>query len=82
MGKYDTMHYLKTAAPFPVSDRDGVYEQRATIAPDGSTARLALRALPDRLPVNKGLVRIPKGNGSWTLEALVYRREGERERES
>lgn len=66
-GKYDTVHYLKTDAPFPVSDRDGVYEQRTQLAADGSSARVVIRAVPDRLPPVKGLVRIPKGTGSWTL---------------
>ncbi|MEZ4739382.1 MAG: START domain-containing protein [Flavobacteriales bacterium] len=69
-GKYDTVHYIRTEAPFPVSDRDGVYEQRTQRSADGSSARVTIRAVPDRIPTIKGLVRIPKGNGTWTFVAL------------
>ena len=66
-GRYDTVHYIKTDAPFPVSDRDGVYEQRTTIAPGGGSAKVVIRALAGRLPVKQGLVRITRGSGSWDL---------------
>jgi hypothetical protein len=66
-GRYNTVHYIKTDVPFPVSDRDGVYEQRTTIAPGGGSAKVVIRALTGRLPAKQGLVRITRGNGYWEL---------------
>jgi hypothetical protein len=66
-GRYNTVHYIKTDVPFPVSDRDGVYEQRTTIAPGGGSAEVVIRALTGRLPAKQGLVRITRGNGFWEL---------------
>ena len=65
--RYNTVHYIRTDVPFPVTDRDGVYEQRTKLDPGGASATVTIRALPDRLPENKKLVRITQASGTWTL---------------
>jgi hypothetical protein len=65
--RYNTVHYIRTDVPFPVTDRDGVYEQRTQLGPGGASATVTIRALPDRLPENKKLVRITHASGTWKL---------------
>lgn len=65
--RYNTVHYIETDVPFPVSDRDGIYEQRTHLDPGGASATVTIRALPERLPENKKLVRITHASGTWKL---------------
>ncbi|MBX2981313.1 MAG: START domain-containing protein [Flavobacteriales bacterium] len=66
-GRYNTVHYIRTDVPFPVSDRDGVYEQRTKMDPAGGAATVTILALSDRIPENKKLVRITRASGTWKL---------------
>lgn len=69
-GRYNIVHYSRTKAPFPVDDRDGIYQLRTTISANNTKAVLALSVLPDRLPRTDGVVRIPAGSGKWEVEQI------------
>lgn len=62
----EQFHYLVNKAPWPVSNRDGVYHFVYTKAGDG-TVTVRVDAVPDYLPQRPGLVRIPKADGQWKL---------------
>lgn len=59
-------HYLENKAPWPVSNRDGVYHFTYTRPGDG-TIVVRVEAVPDYLPVREGKVRIPQAEGQWKL---------------
>jgi hypothetical protein len=67
-GKYNSIHYLVTITPFPVADRDGIYELKTEISADGRSAKVVVNVLPDYLPYEKDYVRITRGSGFWRLE--------------
>jgi hypothetical protein len=68
-GKYHVIQYTQTNAPFPVKNRDSIFEQIAEIDEDGKHARVILKPLPDYIAETKDMVRIRKGTGFWDLEA-------------
>jgi len=83
-GQWYDIHYLQTKGPFPVKDRDSVFEQKVEIDNNGKHARISLKPLPDYIPENKEMVRIRKGAGYWDLEAddngnvkVIYQFHGE-----
>ena len=67
-GKWYDIHYIQTKGPFPVKDRDSVFEQVTVIDQDGKHARIILKPLPDYIPENEDMVRIRKGSGFWDLK--------------
>ena len=67
-GKYYDIHYIQTKGPFPVKDRDSVFEQIAEIDENGKHARVKLNPLPDYVPEKVNIVRIRSGKGFWELE--------------
>jgi hypothetical protein len=69
LGRWHVIHYMQTKGPFPVKDRDSVFEQKAEIDSTGKHAHVSLRPLPDYIAENKDMVRIRKGSGFWDLEA-------------
>ncbi|HEX7804097.1 MAG TPA: START domain-containing protein [Pseudoxanthomonas sp.] len=62
----EQFHYLDNKAPWPVSNRDGVYHFTYSRAGD-DTVTIRVEAVPDYLPVREGKVRIPQANGQWRL---------------
>lgn len=64
---YD-IHYLQIKGPFPVKDRDIVYEQTTEIDNNGKHARTVLKPVPDYIPEREGMIRMRKGTGFWDLE--------------
>ena len=67
-GKWYDIHYIQTKGPFPVKDRDSVFEQKTVIDKDGKHAVITLIPLPDYIPEKREMVRIRKGSGFWDLE--------------
>jgi hypothetical protein len=67
-GKWYDIHYIQTKGPFPVKDRDSVFEQVTVIDQDGKHARIILKPLPDYIAENEDMVRIRKGSGFWDLK--------------
>jgi len=66
-GKFYDIHYIQTKGPFPVKDRDSVFEQKTVIDTNGKHAVITLIPLPDYIPENREMVRIRKGSGFWDL---------------
>jgi hypothetical protein len=62
----EQFHYLDYKAPWPVSNRDGVYH--FTYSRDSDSAvTVRVEAVPDYMPRREGKVRIPKAEGQWKL---------------
>lgn len=62
-------HYVENAAPWPVSNRDGVYHYTFASAEDADAVITIVRveAVPDYSPRRDGKVRIPKCDGYWKI---------------
>jgi hypothetical protein len=67
-GKYYDIHYVRMRAPWPVKDRDAVYESATTISVDGKYAKVLLKPVSSYSDERKDIVRIRKGTGYWELE--------------
>lgn len=65
-GSTSLVQYSRTDAPWPVEDRDGVYEMVFIDREDGGFITKS-RALPDRLPEKEGVVRIKQSNSYWRV---------------
>ncbi|MDB0533553.1 START domain-containing protein [Ralstonia solanacearum] len=62
----DQYHYLDNKAPWPVSNRDGIYHFTYAKAGDGAVT-VCVEAVPGYLPQREGKVRIPQAQGQWKL---------------
>lgn len=80
----DQVHYLIMDAPWPVNDRDGVFQFRYRF--DRTTGRLTVNAdiIGGHVPPANGMVRLMKGKGEWAFTPkgkestqLVYTFHGE-----
>jgi len=61
------VQYSLTDAPWPVSDRDGIYEMVFVKTSSGKGVIVRSRALPDYLPEKEDVVRIRKSQSSWNI---------------
>jgi hypothetical protein len=68
--KYDDIHYLTIKAPWPVADRDAVYEATTTFSQDGKRALVKLIPRGDYIHEKKNLIRVHNGSGFWNLEEI------------
>lgn len=59
------IHYLQTKAPWPVSNRDGVYQYSYQYNAKQKELYVALKALPTYSKNVDGFVRVPKATGFW-----------------
>lgn len=61
--------YIENTAPWPVSNRDGIYRLTLTRGEDAGVVVTTVRieAVPDYLPVRDGKVRIKKMDGYWKI---------------
>jgi hypothetical protein len=66
-GKYYDIHHIQVKAPWPIKNRDTVYEQKAVVDKNGKYAIVSLKPLSDYIPENKDFVRIREGSGFWEL---------------
>ena len=62
------LFYLQTDAPWPVTDRDGIYQ--FTFSRTENELLIEAQCFPDRLPVRKDHVRVPKSEGYWRFTRL------------
>lgn len=64
----ELIFYQQIKAPWPFSDRDGIYHQ--VIEQNSNTRVVTIRcnALGDFLPVSKNFIRVTKMNSSWTIK--------------
>jgi ribosome-associated toxin RatA of RatAB toxin-antitoxin module len=63
------IHYIITELPFPLKDRDEIYKY-TFLQKNSETVEVKMQALPDYLPLEKDLVRMPKSNGSYIFESM------------
>jgi hypothetical protein len=62
------IHYVRTAAPWPVNDRDGVYEQKAIYFKEENRVLIELNALEEYdYPLDEKVVRMTVGSGFWEI---------------
>jgi len=61
------IYYSEATAPFPFSNRDGIYQNCYRWNKEKQTLKVEITLLPDYLPVNDGLVRV-KGEGYWQVK--------------
>ena len=64
-GNYQ-LQYMQYDAPWPVSDRDGYYEQEIKI--EGKKKILYIKCAPGDFPEDPDYIRMVKGHGYWSLE--------------
>jgi len=69
-GKYDDIHYITIDAPWPVTDRDAIYEAATTISEDGRHAVVKLSPHGDYIKENPNLIRVHNGSGFWELDEV------------
>ena len=69
--KYDDIHYLTIKAPWPVTDRDAIYEAATSFSQDGKRAQVKLTPRGDYTEENKNFIRVHNGSGFWDLEEIA-----------
>jgi hypothetical protein len=65
---YHNVYRIIATAPWPLKDREAIYEQIGTFDEEKQTASIRLIAQPDYLPRNKKSIRIEEGRGYWLLK--------------
>ena len=69
-GKYNDIHYITIDAPWPVTDRDAIYEATTSISPNGKYARVKLMPLGDYKEKKDSFIRVLNGSGYWELQEI------------
>jgi hypothetical protein len=67
-GKYYDIHYFIIKAPWPIKDRDAIYESVTTFSNGRKLAHISLSPMGGYMPDKENLVRMYKGVGYWELE--------------
>lgn len=66
----ERIYYVSTDAPWPVSDRDGVYSMKFSQDPKTKTVTVKVGCLPDYIPQIADHVRVPASEGIWKFTPL------------
>ncbi len=69
--KYDDIHYITIKTPWPVTDRDAIYEAATSFSQDGKHAHVTLTPRGDFKEENKNFIRVHNGSGFWDLEEIA-----------
>ena len=69
--KYDDIHYITIKAPWPITDRDAIYEATTTFSPDGKRVKVKLDPLGDYIREKKNYIRVHNGSGFWDLQEVA-----------
>ena len=64
------IYYVATKAPWPVSDRDGVYSMNFSQDPNTKTVKIKVGNIPDFYPVQDDHIRVPASEGLWQFKPL------------
>jgi hypothetical protein len=67
LGVNNSIFYLINSAPWPVSDRDAVFQSALVQDPETLTITATVESMPDRLPLDDDYIRIPTMKGGWTF---------------
>ncbi len=70
-GKYSDIHYLTIKAPWPVADRDAIYEATTSISDNGKYAQIKLVPRGDYTEAKPNFIRVKNGTGYWELQELA-----------
>lgn len=62
--------YFVLRLPWPVTERDCVFSQIKSINPDNGAVSYIISALPERLPKQKGKIRVLSLNSIWRFTPL------------
>jgi hypothetical protein len=62
--------YFVLHLPWPVTERDSVFSQSKLINPNDGTVNYIISALPERLPKQKGKIRVLSINSIWSFTPL------------
>lgn len=65
------IHYLQTKAPWPVSNRDGIYQYLYRYNKKEKELFVGLKALPTYSKKEDGFIRIPKATGFWKAKQVT-----------
>lgn len=70
--KNEQYHYMENSAPWPVSNRDGVYRFTFSRTEEAGAPVVVVRvqATPEYTPARKGKVRVPRSEGSWRIASV------------
>ncbi len=69
--KYNDIHYITIKAPWPVADRDAIYEAATSFSQNGKHAVVKLTPHGDYKKENKNYIRVHNGTGFWELEEIA-----------
>jgi ribosome-associated toxin RatA of RatAB toxin-antitoxin module len=70
-GKYDDIHYITIKAPWPVADRDAIYEATTSFAKNGKYAQVKLTPHAEYKEIEENFIRVKNGTGYWELEEIA-----------
>jgi hypothetical protein len=70
-GKYSDIHYITIKAPWPVADRDAIYEATTSFSEDGKHARVKLIPRGNYKEEDKNFIRVHNGQGFWELDEVA-----------
>lgn len=63
-------YYIFVDAPWPASDRDGIYEMNIKYRPEEKAVYAYVVAKPNQLEEVPNITRMPKGNGYWKFRDM------------
>ncbi len=66
----DQIHYLHLKAPWPVADRDATFQLVYSYDQANQTALITANTGVGEYPVQKGLVRLTTGGGTWKFTRI------------
>jgi len=66
----ERIYYIITDAPWPVTDRDGIYKMTFSQNPTSKVVSVNVVNLPDYIPKKDDHVRVPASEGLWKFTPL------------
>lgn len=71
LNENDKVYYVELNAPWPISNRDNIIHFQLQDDSVNAFVKISYTGLPDYIPENDGLVRIPNSKGRWQLSATT-----------
>jgi len=66
----ERIYYVSTDAPWPVTDRDGIYTMKFSQNPSSKVLTISVNCLPEYIPEKEDYVRVPRTEGTWKFTPL------------
>ncbi len=66
----ERVYYVRTDAPWPANDRDGIYSLKFSQNPNSKVVLVTIGCLPNLIPKSEGYVRVPASEGFWQFTSL------------